>query len=86
MNTTEQIEKLCQAGIIDKAEFDKVFKSSDKAEIEKLYTTDEVASMLRVHPVTVKRWVLDGRIDSIKIGGCRRVKASTVAKVIDHGI
>jgi len=33
------------------------------------YTSDEVASILKVNPESVRRWVRDGRLESVKLGG-----------------
>jgi len=33
------------------------------------YTTDEVAEMLKVTPDSVRRWIRDGKLKSIKLSG-----------------
>lgn len=38
---------------------------------EKTYTTEEVAKRYRVQPLTVQRWVRDGRITALNLGGRR---------------
>ena len=38
---------------------------------EPTYTTDEVAKRYRVKPGTVQRWVRDGRISTLNVGGNR---------------
>jgi excisionase family DNA binding protein len=35
---------------------------------ERFYTVREISDVLQVHEGTVKRWVREGRIESIKIG------------------
>ena len=39
-----------------------------------LYTTEEVASLLKVAPITIKRYIADNKIQSSKISGLRRIK------------
>lgn len=41
------------------------------APIEHLYTTEEVAQRYRRTPVTIGRWVREGRITAINTGGNR---------------
>jgi excisionase family DNA binding protein len=47
---------------------------------KRLLTSKEVAGIARVHPVTVRRWILTGKLSSIRIGGVRRIP---VAALID---
>lgn len=35
---------------------------------DKLYTTQEVAALLRVKPLTIRRWIGKKRLQSYKIG------------------
>ena len=41
-------------------------------EMERRYTTEEVAERLRCKPKTVTKWVREGRIAAINLGGNRR--------------
>lgn len=50
--------------------------------MEKLYTTAEVAEILRYSKQTVKQYMLNGKIPSIKVLGSRRVKESDLKKII----
>lgn len=36
--------------------------------MEKIYTIQEVAELLRVNQMTIRRWIKSGKIKSIKIG------------------
>lgn len=38
---------------------------------ERTYTTEEVAKRYHVKPLTVQRWVRDGRITALNLGGRR---------------
>lgn len=44
----------------------------------KFFSVIETASMLGCTEVTVRRWVMDGTIHSIKIGGRRLISAKTI--------
>jgi len=50
----------------------------------KLLTTQEVASMLKVHPGTVSRWLHQGHLRGIKIGpgGLWRVRSDVLQNFI----
>jgi len=39
----------------------------------RLLTVKEVAGIARVHPVSVRRWIIDGKLASVRIGGVRRI-------------
>lgn len=48
-----------------------------------LYTTQEVASFLKVSLITVKRYLADEKIPSIKFNGIRRIKGEELLKIFD---
>jgi len=52
-------------------------------EIEKLYTTKEVAKILKLHQITVNKFLILGRIKGIKIGNRWRVKESELRRFMD---
>lgn len=55
----------------------------------KLYTVKEVADELRVHEETVRRWIRDGKMAAVRMGGSRggfRIKSEEVERIRDHGI
>jgi excisionase family DNA binding protein len=47
-----------------------------------LLTIDEIATRLRVSPVTVKRLIAKGDLESVKIGSSRRVAPQDLADFI----
>lgn len=47
-----------------------------------IYTTEEVAEILRVSPITIKRYVADNKIPSIKFNGLRRFKGGDLLKIL----
>lgn len=52
-------------------------------DLEQFYTTSEVASKLKVHVETVKRWLRNGDMEGIRIGGRWRISEDAVQKFID---
>lgn len=52
-----------------------------KIEKNKLYTTEEVAKFLRVSVVTVKRYIAENKIISIKFNGLRRIKGEVILEI-----
>lgn len=51
---------------------------------EQLYTTQDVAKILKVSLITVKRYIADETIQSIKISGARRIKGEYILKILDN--
>ena len=51
--------------------------------MNQLMTSQEVAEVLRVHPATVRRWVLEGKIQAMRLpGGEYRIRASELDKLV----
>lgn len=50
---------------------------------KQLYTTEETAKLLKVSPITVKRYIADERIPSIKFNGIRRIKGLDLIKILN---
>jgi site-specific DNA-methyltransferase (adenine-specific) len=47
-----------------------------------LYTTKEVAKLLKVSDLTIKRYIADKKIISFKFNGLRRIKGEDIAKLL----
>lgn len=47
-----------------------------------LYTTSQVATFLKVSPITVKRYIANNKIKSLKINGLRRIKGKDILSLI----
>lgn len=47
-----------------------------------IYTTEEVAKILKVSPVTIKRYIAENKIPSIKFNGLRRFKGEDLLKIL----
>jgi len=54
-----------------------------KIDKKQLYTTEETAKILKVSPVTIKRYIADNKIPSIKFNGIRRIKGLDLAKILN---
>lgn len=54
-----------------------------KIDKKQLYTTGETAKILKVSPVTIKRYIADNKIPSIKFNGIRRIKGFDLAKILN---
>jgi len=54
-----------------------------KLDKNQIYTTEEVADILKVAPITVKRYIADNKIPSIKFNGLRRFKGKDLLKVLN---
>lgn len=52
-------------------------------DLEQFYTASDVASKLKVHVETVKRWLRNGDLEGIRIGGRWRISEDAVQKFID---
>ena len=54
-----------------------------KIDKRQLYTTEETAKILKVSPVTIKRYIADDKIPSIKFNGIRRIKGLDLTKILN---
>jgi len=54
--------------------------------MEKYLTSEQVASLLQVHPFTVLKYLKSGRLEGVKIGRVYRVKESDVEKFLNSSI
>jgi len=50
---------------------------------KQLYTTEETAKLLKVSSITVKRYIADEKIPSIKFNGIRRIKGLDLVKILN---
>lgn len=54
-----------------------------KIDKNQLYTTEEVAKILKVSAITIKRYIAEDKIPSIKFNGIRRIKGEDLAKILN---
>ena len=55
-------------------------------ELGKLFRVEEAASMLGVQPATIRRRILERRIDFVKIGRSVRIPEKAIDKLITAGL
>lgn len=53
---------------------------------ERLYSTPEVADILRVSEITVKRYIQKDVVPSLRMGGLRRIKGYDLMKMLETGL
>lgn len=54
-----------------------------KIDKNQLYTTEEVAKILKVTAITIKRYIAKDKILSVKFNGIRRIKGEDLVKILD---
>lgn len=45
--------------------------------MDNLFNVNQVAFILKVHPLTIRRYIREGRLKAIKVGGNIRIKESS---------
>jgi excisionase family DNA binding protein len=53
--------------------------------VEKIYTTEQVAQLLQIHPLTVLKYISSGKLRAIKLGRVYRIRESEIQKFLDRG-
>lgn len=53
---------------------------------ERLYSTPEVAGILRVSEITVKRYIQKDVVPSLRMGGLRRIRGDDLMKILETGL
>jgi len=48
-----------------------------------MFTVEQFAALMHVHPNTVYRWIKDGKIKCVRIGGTIRIPDSEFPKIAD---
>lgn len=48
--------------------------------MDNLFNVNQVAFMLKVHPLTIRRYIKEGRLKAIKVGGNIRIKELELAQ------
>ena len=52
--------------------------------MEQIYTTEQVADVLQIHPLTVLKYIKMGKLCGIKLGRVYRIRESELKKFLDH--
>jgi excisionase family DNA binding protein len=48
--------------------------------MDNLFNVNQVAFILKVHPLTIRRYIKEGRLKAIKVGGNVRIKESSLSE------
>ncbi len=51
---------------------------------EKIYTTEQVAELLQIHPLTVLNYIKQGKLKGIKLGRIYRIRESALQRFLDQ--
>lgn len=51
-----------------------------------MYSVKEIADILKVHELTINRYIKAGKIKAVKIGSVWRVEKTEVERIIKYGI
>ncbi|PIZ74382.1 excisionase [Candidatus Peregrinibacteria bacterium CG_4_10_14_0_2_um_filter_43_11] len=50
----------------------------------KIYTTEQVASLLQIHPLTVLKYIKEGRLKAVKLGRVYRVQEALIQQFLEN--
>lgn len=51
------------------------------AELDNFLSVRQVAFILKVHPLTIRRYIKEGKLKAIRVGGNVRIKESAVTEI-----
>lgn len=51
---------------------------------EKIYTTDQIAKILQIHPLTVLNYIKSGKLKGIKLGRVYRIREGALQRFLDQ--
>lgn len=54
--------------------------------MEELYTVNQAAVVLKVHPLTIRRYIKEGKLKAVRIGGSVRVAVNDLRAFIQDFI
>ena len=52
--------------------------------VEKIYTTEQVAQLLQIHPLTVLKYIKNGKLRAIKLGRVYRIRESQLQEFLEQ--
>jgi excisionase family DNA binding protein len=55
-------------------------------QIQTLLTVSQFAEALRVTPACIRKWILERRIATIKVGRCVRIPDTEAARIVEAGL
>jgi excisionase family DNA binding protein len=51
--------------------------------VDRLYTTEQVANLLQIHPLTVLKYINSGKLRAIRLGRVYRVTETSLQKFLE---
>jgi len=51
---------------------------------EKIYTTEQVAKILQIHPLTVLNYIKHGKLKGVKLGRVYRIRETALQKFLEQ--
>jgi excisionase family DNA binding protein len=51
--------------------------------VDRLYTTEQVAKLLQIHPLTVLKYINSGKLRAVKLGRVYRVTETSLQKFLE---
>lgn len=51
--------------------------------MEKIYTTEQIASLLQIHPLTVLKYIKEGLLRAARLGRVYRITESSLVKFLE---
>jgi len=54
--------------------------------VDQIYTTEQVAKLLQIHPLTVLKYIKAGKLRAIKLGRVYRIRESALQKFLDQDV
>lgn len=52
--------------------------------VDRLYTTEQVAKLLQIHPLTVLKYINAGKLRAVKLGRVYRVTETSLQNFLDE--
>jgi len=54
--------------------------------VDRLYTTEQVAKLLQIHPLTVLKYINSGKLRAIKLGRVYRITETSLQQFLEDGM
>jgi len=52
--------------------------------VDRLYTTEQVAKLLQIHPLTVLKYIKSGKLKAVKLGRVYRITETSLQKFLEE--
>ena len=54
--------------------------------VDRIYTTEQVAKLLQIHPLTVLKYINSGKLRAVKLGRVYRITETSLQKFLEEGM